>query len=78
MFAAGCATCNSRASAGLYSFLIEGGAHHLDLMFSHPDDPPAVTLARTFELQQIERWLLDYAEMGAGSSRAMSWGDRDL
>ena len=63
---------------GLYSFLIEGGGHHLDLMFSHPDDPPAVTQARKFEMQQIKRWLEEYAEMDTGMARATSWGDRDL
>lgn len=30
------------SSAGLHAIMIEGGGHHLDLMFSHPADPPAV------------------------------------
>lgn len=64
-------------SVGLYSFLIKGGAHHLDLMFSHPDDPPAVTNARRFELQQIERWLRDYKSMNLGVARTISWGDKN-
>jgi hypothetical protein len=67
-----------QSRTGLYSFLIEGGGHHLDLMFSHPDDPPAVTHARKFEMQQIKRWLEEYAEMDTGMARATSWGDRDL
>lgn len=33
------------------------GAHHLDLMFSHPLDPPSVKAARATEEQHISRWI---------------------
>ena len=67
------------SAAGLYSFLIKGGGHHLDLMFSHPHDPPAVRHARKFELEQIGNWLAEYGRMMSngqgGIARARSWGD---
>jgi len=39
------------------SLIIEGGAHHLDLMFSNPLDPPNVKVARQTERQWIEIWV---------------------
>ena len=36
--------------------IIPNGAHHLDLMFSHADDPIDVKAARTLELEQIALW----------------------
>jgi lysosomal Pro-X carboxypeptidase len=39
---------------------IEGGAHHLDLFFTHPLDPPAVTAARQLELQHIQKWIAEF------------------
>ena len=63
---------------GLFSFLIQGGGHHLDLMFSHPDDPAAVQEAREFELSQIDKWLAAYKvemRLGKGYARSKSWGD---
>ena len=41
----------------LVAVIIPEGAHHLDLMFSHPDDPPSVTEAREKEVAQMKRWL---------------------
>eukprot|EP00039_Didymoeca_costata_P029055 m.23103 g.23103 ORF g.23103 m.23103 type:complete len:514 (+) comp7466_c0_seq3:18-1559(+) len=37
--------------------VIDGGAHHLDLMFATKSDPPAVLSARKLELQQIDMWV---------------------
>ncbi|KAK9841268.1 hypothetical protein WJX74_002844 [Apatococcus lobatus] len=37
--------------------IIPEGAHHLDLMFSHPDDPESVKHARNIERQHIARWI---------------------
>ena len=37
--------------------VIPHGAHHLDLMFSTPDDPPDVTAARTVELAAVAEWV---------------------
>ena len=44
---------------------IEDGAHHLDLMFSHKDDPPSVTKARDVERQFMERWVAEWREARA-------------
>ena len=39
------------------SLMIDDAAHHLDLMFSHPEDPPSVTKAREVERTYIARWV---------------------
>lgn len=58
-------------SSSMTAILIEEGAHHLDLMFSHKDDPPSVIAARKFELEQVKKWI----EQHAKEPVAMSWGD---
>ena len=37
--------------------VIADGAHHLDLMDSHPDDPASVIAARRSHVHHIQRWL---------------------
>ncbi|XP_029188961.2 dipeptidyl peptidase 2-like [Acropora millepora] len=44
-------------SSTLVAVLVKGGAHHLDLRASNPQDPPTVTEARKLELQLIARFL---------------------
>ncbi|KAI9994151.1 hypothetical protein PInf_016716 [Phytophthora infestans] len=39
---------------------VPGGAHHLDLFFTHPSDPPAVTEARNTELKYIRQWINEF------------------
>ena len=39
------------------AYIVEEGAHHLDLMFSNPQDPQSVKDARAFELANIRKWL---------------------
>ena len=36
-----------------------GGAHHLDFMWSHPDDPAAVIHARAVERELIADWIAE-------------------
>ena len=43
----------------LVSVNISGGAHHLDLMFAHPQDPPSVLEARALELAMIQAWIAE-------------------
>jgi len=58
-------------SDSLFSIMIESGAHHLDLMFSHPSDPPSVVMARQFQLENIRKWIEQFALL----TPAQSWGD---
>ncbi|KAK9809908.1 hypothetical protein WJX72_001411 [[Myrmecia] bisecta] len=44
-------------SDSVVSILIPEGAHHLDLMFSHPKDPPSVTQCRNAQRQHMRRWV---------------------
>lgn len=51
------------------AILIPEGAHHLDLMFSHPADPPSVVTARAKILQHISQWIKEYTDkMGSSAS----------
>jgi len=54
----------------LISILISEGAHHLDLMFSHPEDPPSVKIVRKFQLNTIKTWIKEYSPV-----KALAWGD---
>ncbi|KAL4144232.1 hypothetical protein KRP22_003430 [Phytophthora ramorum] len=40
---------------------IAEGAHHLDLFFSHPKDPPSVVAARNTEVKMIHAWIDEFA-----------------
>lgn len=40
--------------------LIEGGAHHLDLRFSTPQDPSSVVNVRNHEIQEITNWISEF------------------
>ena len=44
-------------SAGVTAIEVPGGAHHLDLMFSNPADPPAVRRVRDAEVAAMRRWI---------------------
>ncbi|GAB9469914.1 hypothetical protein Gpo141_00007176 [Globisporangium polare] len=39
---------------------IKGSAHHLDLFFTHPLDPPELTKARETEKQYIRQWIDEF------------------
>eukprot|EP00656_Telonema_subtile_P017394 TRINITY_DN1932_c0_g1_i2.p1 TRINITY_DN1932_c0_g1~~TRINITY_DN1932_c0_g1_i2.p1 ORF type:complete len:500 (-),score=96.07 TRINITY_DN1932_c0_g1_i2:95-1594(-) len=44
-------------SSTVHAVIIPEGAHHLDLMFSNPQDPASVISARQVEMQSIREWL---------------------
>ena len=39
--------------------LLDLGAHHLDLMFPSPDDPPCAKMARDLEETHIRKWITE-------------------
>ena len=43
----------------MIALLLPMGAHHLDLMFEDPDDPPDVKVARAVEEAHIRTWIAD-------------------
>mmetsp|Transcript_4197 Transcript_4197/g.14265 ORF Transcript_4197/g.14265 Transcript_4197/m.14265 type:complete len:97 (-) Transcript_4197:168-458(-) len=49
----------SSQSDTVYPLMIEGGAHHLDLMFSNEADPVSVKEARKFEMEQAAAWITE-------------------
>ena len=53
---------NSSAPIDSVSFMIHNGAHHLDLMFAHPDDPPSVREARNLEREYMRRWIASWRQ----------------
>lgn len=44
-------------SESVVAVFIPEGAHHLDLMFSHPDDPLSVREARLLHKQHMHKWV---------------------
>ncbi|CAK4635397.1 unnamed protein product [Aphanomyces euteiches] len=44
-------------SPSLLAIPIDGGAHHLDLMFSNENDPPSVRAARQIQRREIRKWI---------------------
>jgi len=50
-------TSPAEVARGVVAVLIPSGAHHLDLFFSHPDDPQDVTDARAVERDHIASWI---------------------
>jgi hypothetical protein len=49
--------CDACTCGSVVALVIEEGAHHLDLMFSDPDDPDSVIQVRRQELSHIKKWV---------------------
>ena len=61
----------TNASSSLTSFVIADGAHHVDLFFTDPADPPSITAARAYEVSAFTGWIAEwYAAEGARASGA--------
>jgi lysosomal Pro-X carboxypeptidase len=55
----------ANTSASLPALVIPGAAHHLDLFFTDPRDPPSVTQARKDEMAYVKGWVAEhYARRG--------------
>lgn len=59
----------------LVAVVIPEGAHHLDLMFSHPLDPPSVREARRIEEAHIARWIEQARARGREESQGVQLVD---
>uniref|UniRef100_A0A7S2TM05 Uncharacterized protein n=1 Tax=Lotharella oceanica TaxID=641309 RepID=A0A7S2TM05_9EUKA len=57
---AGATVQNVTRDGSVIALILDLGAHHLDLFFSDPNDPPCVTEARAIEEGHIKAWLEDY------------------
>ncbi|GIL95215.1 hypothetical protein Vretimale_1298, partial [Volvox reticuliferus] len=50
-------------SNSVVAVIIPEGAHHLDLMYSSPADPPSVQAARQVEMRHVRRWTDQFYKM---------------
>jgi hypothetical protein len=55
------------------AIVIPDAGHHVDLMFSTPDDTPGIRNARAFEMAQAKKWIKEKAEAIA---RRQHWQER--
>ncbi|WIA14666.1 hypothetical protein OEZ85_003168 [Tetradesmus obliquus] len=60
-------------SKSLVAVVIPEGAHHLDLMFSHPLDPPSVLAARRTQLRRIKHWIKQAARRHSEQQQRLQW-----
>lgn len=58
-----------QAGPGVRVIMMDQAAHHLDLFFEHPLDPPDVLNARKVEMEMVEAWV-DKAYRGYGGGVA--------
>ncbi|CAM9184790.1 unnamed protein product [Scytosiphon promiscuus] len=64
-----------RAGAGVKVIMMDQAAHHLDLFFEHPLDPPDVVEARRVEMAMVEGWVDQaYRAYGGADSSSIQFG----
>ncbi|CAM9700055.1 unnamed protein product [Pylaiella littoralis] len=63
-----------KAGSGVKVIMMDQAAHHLDLFFEHPLDPPDVLDARKVEMDMVEEWV-DKAYRAYGGAFAPQDGD---
>lgn len=57
-------------SESVVAVIIPDGAHHLDLMYSRPDDSETLKTARVTIMQHVDKWIQEHkAAGGAGEVR---------
>lgn len=61
----------------VYTVLIERGGHHLDLFFSTDQDPPEASVARQFEVSEMQRWVASYWAARGGLGPRVTATERD-
>lgn len=60
---------STRDTASTPALLIPEGAHHLDLFFSNPMDPQAVTDVRAQQVALVGKWAAEWrAQGGSGGA----------
>lgn len=60
----------ANVSDTLLAYIIPEGAHHLDLFFSNPEDPPSVTQVRRQQVGQIQKWVDEYNQREAAAKKS--------
>lgn len=66
-----------QAGPGVSVIMMDQAAHHLDLFFEHPLDPPDVLNARKVEMHMVEAWV-DKAYRGYGGGGVASHDSDDV
>ncbi len=59
--------CAQDVNDSILAIRIPEGAHHLDLFFSHPNDPRSVTAAREAQRREMRRWVKQKARRVAAA-----------
>lgn len=52
-------------SDSVVAVIIPDGAHHLDLMYSRPDDSQALKSARATIMQHVNKWIRQFKKLSS-------------
>ncbi|GLC41303.1 hypothetical protein PLESTB_001077500 [Pleodorina starrii] len=56
-------------SNSVVAVIIPEGAHHVDLMYSNPADPPSLRAARQTEMRHVRRWIDEFYDANGSGAR---------